>query len=168
MRDQVDAAATEYDALKKDVNTKVLMVEDHRLRMLNSTLESYQVRFGAGAGWSGACSERSSISDPARRPPFLSADGRRGAHGEGHHRLARTSLPPPLRHAACLCVWHSAVSPHPFSHSPTVIAGSGRGEPPEAGVRRRGQFSRGLSRSASCVSPTLSLSLYINAVHRAG
>jgi hypothetical protein len=43
MREQVDAAATEYDALKRDVNTKVLMVEDHRLRMLNSTLEAYQV-----------------------------------------------------------------------------------------------------------------------------
>lgn len=43
MRERVDVAAIAFETLKKDVNTKVLMAEDHRVRMLNSILETYQV-----------------------------------------------------------------------------------------------------------------------------
>lgn len=49
LRERMDIASQEYDRLKRDTNTKVLMAEDHRLRMFNSMLEDYQVRISSGS-----------------------------------------------------------------------------------------------------------------------
>lgn len=48
LRSRVDASAKDFEQIKKDVSTKLLMAEDHRLRMFNSMLEDYQVSEGKG------------------------------------------------------------------------------------------------------------------------
>jgi len=42
VRERLEAATKEFERGKKDFVTKVLMAEDHRLRMFNSMLEDYQ------------------------------------------------------------------------------------------------------------------------------